>query len=222
MRKTFIGLLMSVWLLTAQAQPFSPLALKTPKGCALLHNTPEAFRQVYLAQIAGDYRCADGTVQGPVVYGFSGLFAGVEAEQKTVFAGVMVNGVFDGLYLGIYGNGQLRLQSAGKNVKAFAPNTKEESLQDILKIVGQLAREAGGINPVLNRSVLEPVVTEWYSSPMALTKKLTTKQDRVWVKNPNWNGLNIITGMAAAGTSAAPIAPPQDDPKTTGRGARGG
>jgi len=210
-----------LWLMFgahAQSLPVA-IAMRTLQGCTLFHPGSDTISEVTLTKI-GNHQCANGAVNGAVFYGLSWKLAPPQQEEKGFIgmrAGIMENGRFDGLRMSINQGGRLFLSNsaAAASLRIFERESPQYSLDALLAAIAELAPQAAGRNPAANSSYLQSIARAWDANPYGLMKEFTDPGSEVTFQNLSWVG-------RTGGASAPAITTQRDDPKTTGRGGRGG
>ena len=203
---------------TVQSQVVD-IPLRTAQGCSFFHPGAMQVKSVSLTKMA-NHQCIDGRVSGAVFYGVGWELSAPEQEIKNFIgmrAGLMVNGQFDGLRLGVNQGGRVFLTNSANSeqLRLFERESPQYSLNALLAAIAELVPQTGSKNPATNISYLHTIARAWDGDPYGLMKEFTDPANQVMFQNLSWVGRTGAASTPVTGTL-------RDDPKTTGRGARGG
>jgi hypothetical protein len=194
----------------AQAPTIGEMVLVGPYGCKIYHRASDAVTHAQLRNVnetgIGQNLCPDKLYDGQILYCVGWKRRDLQ-EFIGMRAGWLTNGRFVGLRLAFNQGGRLNvLGENGQTIFQTGKETPDYSLAKILDVVStETARlEALDKNLMarLNVDWLRAVLVDWDKDQYGLMKKYTDDISRPMVANPN----------ASSG----------DDPKTVGRGMRGG
>jgi hypothetical protein len=200
-----------------QAQP-SLIELTDSNGCKLYSSFGPIVKTIVLGRVMGA-RCEKGLYQGAAVYGVYATLVrpdGTTQINRTIHAGVLLDGKFDGLNLFLNFSGVAFLFGLPSGRSTFFNDSSPGSFSaSALKaVIDMHAPSAGGQSPEIVATHLKNVADQWSTQREQLLQLIQSSNAEV--VNPNW----VAGGTSPASTAPAPAATPRDDPKVMGGGAR--
>lgn len=191
------------------AHALDDIPMADTTGCRFYDQGGERVEQAKLQRVVG--QCVDGYLQGNVQYGVQYSLERTDYKVMSMNAGWMNQGRFEGPLLRVArrldnqsGADTITLWESRRTRDRLSRNSKSEPNHDINQLNAAIETAVfkfGGMSPTSHRDFLVSVAQDWQRDHNGMMQKFTAS-----VASPS--------GGSASGTP--------DDPKTVGRGMRGG